>query len=77
MAGNRVDGLACTVGYYGAGIVEDYREKRKVPTLLHFGENDLLIAVEDVVQFRAHRPDVSAFPIRRPRTDSIATSVRL
>lgn len=61
VAGNRVDGLACSIGYYGTGIVEDYREKRRVPTLLHFAENDLLIAVEDVVQFRAHRPDVSAF----------------
>jgi carboxymethylenebutenolidase len=41
--------------------VDDYREKRKVPTLLHFAENDPLIPFEEVIQFRAHRPDVSAF----------------
>jgi carboxymethylenebutenolidase len=61
LAANRVSGVACTVGYYGDGIVGDYREKRKVPTLLHFGENDLSIPFEEVGQFRSHRPDVSAF----------------
>lgn len=61
ISGNRVNGVACTVGYYGDGIVEDYREKRKVPTLLHFGEDDPRIPFEEVGQFRSHRPDVSAF----------------
>src|SRR5437899_2191674 len=61
VSANRINGVACAVGYYGGGIVEDYREKRKVPTLLHFGENDPLIPSEEVSQFRAHRPDVSAF----------------
>ena len=61
VSANRVKGLACAIGYYGGGIVEDYREKRKVPTLLHFGESDASISNADVIQFRAHRPDVSAF----------------
>ena len=61
VSANRVNGVACTVGYYGEGIVADHREKRKVPTLLHFGENDPLTLCEEVSQFRAHRPDVSAF----------------
>jgi len=60
-SGNRVSGVACAVGYYGGGIVDDYGEKRKVPTLLHFAENDQNIPFETVVQFRASRPDVSAF----------------
>jgi len=60
-AANRVSGLACAIAYYGSGIVEDYREKRKIPTLLHFAENDPLIPFDDVIQFRARRPDVSAF----------------
>jgi carboxymethylenebutenolidase len=60
-AGNRVRGLACAIGYYGDGIVEDCREKRKVPTLLHFGENDASISNDEIAQFRAQRPDVSAF----------------
>jgi carboxymethylenebutenolidase len=58
---NRVIGIACVVGYYGSRTVSDYREKRKVPTLLHFGEDDALIPIEDITQFRAYRPDVSAF----------------
>ncbi len=61
VSANRVSGVACAVGYYGGGIESDYREKRKVPTLLHFGENDPLIPFEQVTQFRAHRPEVSAF----------------
>jgi carboxymethylenebutenolidase len=60
-SGNRVNGIACAIGYYGGGIVDDYGEKRKVPTLLHFAENDSIIPNETVVQFRASRPDVSAF----------------
>ncbi|HVQ72664.1 MAG TPA: dienelactone hydrolase family protein [Bradyrhizobium sp.] len=60
-AGNLVTGLACAVGYYGGGIVDDYGAKRKVPTLLHFGENDPLIPLEAMSQFRAFRPDVSVF----------------
>jgi carboxymethylenebutenolidase len=61
VSGNRVGGVACTVGYYGDGIVDDYREKRKVPTLLHFGEDDSRIPIEGVNRFRHQRPDVSAF----------------
>lgn len=61
IAANRVSGIACAIGYYGPGIVDNPREKRKIPTLLHFAENDALIPLTQVVQFRAYRPDVSAF----------------
>jgi carboxymethylenebutenolidase len=61
LSANRVRGLSCAVGYYGPGIPQDSSEKRKVPTLLHFGEADFYIPFEDVVQFRANRPEVSAF----------------
>ena len=61
ISANRVSGIACAVGYYGGGIVDEVGAKRKVPTLLHFAENDPLIPLEGVVQFRAQRPDVSAF----------------
>ncbi len=60
-AANKVSGIACVVGYDGGETVADYREKRKVPTLLHFGENDPRIPLESITQFRAYRPDVSAF----------------
>jgi len=58
---NRVNGVACVVAYGGSATVNAYHEKRKVPTLLHFGENDVLIPLEQIAQFRSHRPDVSAF----------------
>ena len=61
LAANKVNGLACAIGYYGGGITELTQEKRKIPTLVHFSEEDPLIPFEDVVQFRAYRPDVSAF----------------
>jgi carboxymethylenebutenolidase len=61
LSGNRVSGIACAIGYYGSGVVDEHQQKRKIPTLLHFAENDPLIPFEDVAQFRAHRPDVSAF----------------
>lgn len=61
LSGNKVNGLACAIGYYGAGIVDDYREKRKIPTLIHFGDDDPASSFEEVIQFRAYRPDVSVF----------------
>lgn len=61
LAANRVRDVSCAIGYYGSGIPENSLEKRKIPTLLHFGENDPLIPPDEVVQFRANRPDVSAF----------------
>jgi carboxymethylenebutenolidase len=61
LAANAVPGLACAVGYYGGGIVDGPVAKRRVPTLLHFAESDPAIPVEEVEQFRARRPDVSAF----------------
>lgn len=61
LSGNKVSGLACAIGYYGGGITDAFQEKRKVPTLLHFSEEDPLISFEEVAQFRAYRPDVSVF----------------
>jgi carboxymethylenebutenolidase len=61
LSANRLRDIACAIGYYGPGISLDRWEKRKIPTLLHFGEKDPLISLEEIVQFRADRPDVSAF----------------
>lgn len=60
-AANRVAGLACAVSYYGTGIIENSGAKRKIPTLLHFGEADELVPFPIVNQFRAYHPEVSAF----------------
>jgi len=48
LSGNKVGGLACAIGYYGGGITDAFQEKRKVPTLLHFSEEDPLISFEEV-----------------------------
>lgn len=61
LAANRVSGLACAIGYHADGILDVMREKRRIPTLIHFAEEDPEIPEADMVQFRANRPDVSAF----------------
>lgn len=66
LSANKVSDLACAIGYYGGGITELTQEKRKIPTLVHFAETDPLIPDEDIVQFRASRPDVSAFTYSAP-----------
>jgi carboxymethylenebutenolidase len=61
-AGNRIKGLACAINYYGAGTEQLFREKSKIPTLVHWAEKDPLITFDpDVIQFRAYRPDVTAY----------------
>lgn len=61
LAGNTMPGIACVVCYYGDGIVDEFGAKRRVPTLVHFAGADELVPSEKVIQFRASRPDVSAF----------------
>lgn len=53
--------VACVIGYYAAGVVGEAGAKRKVPTLLHFAQDDPLMPADLVGQFRERRPDVSAF----------------
>lgn len=61
VAGNRLKGVACAIGYHASGLTHGAMEKRRVPTLIHFAEQDPAVPEEDVIQFRARRPDVSAF----------------
>jgi carboxymethylenebutenolidase len=61
LAANAVPGIACVVCYYGDGIVDEFGAKRRVPTLVHFAGNDAAVPSEKIIQFRASRPDVSAF----------------
>lgn len=61
LSGIKVKGLACAVGYYGPKIPERFLIKCRIPTLIHFGDNDPLTPTEEVIQFRANRPDVSVF----------------
>jgi carboxymethylenebutenolidase len=61
LAANRLKGVACSIGYYADGVQNEYLRKRMRPTLLHWAEDDALIPWEEVVQFRANRPDVTGY----------------
>ena len=58
LAAARVPGLSAAVGYYGGQIVKFASEQPRVPTLLHFGDQDKGIPLEDVEQIRAQQPGV-------------------
>ena len=58
LAACKLDGLACAVGYYGGAIAKNADLKPKVPTLLHFGDQDQSIPLSDVEIVKAKRPDV-------------------
>lgn len=61
LSANSLRDVACAIGYYAAGITEERTAKRKIPTLLHFPEDEPTVPAEGIVQFRACHPDVSAF----------------
>jgi carboxymethylenebutenolidase len=61
VSANNLNDVACAIGYYAAGLTDEHSEKRKIPTLLHFPEDDPATPLEGIKQFRATRPDVSAF----------------
>jgi len=60
-AANRVKDLSTAVAYYGCGIVNDFSQRRKVPTLLHFGTADPYIPLSQLIIFRANRPDLRVY----------------
>jgi carboxymethylenebutenolidase len=60
-AATKLSGLKAAVGYYGGAIVRFADDKPKVPTQLHFGENDAGIPLTDVETVKTKRPDVEVF----------------
>jgi carboxymethylenebutenolidase len=60
-AATKLTGLTAAIGYYGGAIVKFADDKPKVPTQLHFGEQDHGIPLSDVEIIRAKRPDVEVF----------------
>ncbi len=54
----RVPGLAAAVGYYGGAISRFADASPRVPTLLHFGEKDASIPLNDVETLRQKQPGV-------------------
>lgn len=59
LAATRLTGFDAAVGYYGGWIARYADEKPGVPVLLHFGERDFTIPIEDVEKVMRLRPDVS------------------
>lgn len=50
--------IAAAVGYYGGGVYEMIDDAPKVPTILHFGELDRGIPLDQVAAVAAAHPDV-------------------
>lgn len=56
-----LSGLSCVSGYYGGGIAGMNDLQPKVPTMLHFGDQDAHIPVSDVEQIQDAHSDVEVF----------------
>lgn len=50
--------IDAAVGYYGGGIYGQRAARPKVPTMLHFGDRDPYIPIEEVRQLAAQYPDI-------------------
>ena len=57
LAAGKLDGLSAAVGYYGGQIAKNVDLKPKVPTLLHFGDQDQSIPMSDVDLIKQKRSD--------------------
>ena len=61
LAACNLDGLSCAIGYYGGAIAKNADKKPKVPTLLHFGDQDQSIAMSNVEIVKNKRPDCEVY----------------
>ena len=59
LSATRLD-VACAVCYYGAQIVDFCEEQPRCPVLLHFGETDQAIPIDQVRAWLAARPELKA-----------------
>jgi carboxymethylenebutenolidase len=58
LAATRIDGVACSVSYYGGGVAETASEKPRCPVLFHFGETDQSIPPDHHAKIRAAHPEI-------------------
>jgi carboxymethylenebutenolidase len=56
MSACRLSGFACSVPYYGGGMLDAVGETPRCPVLAHFGERDAMIPVDGVRKFAAAHP---------------------
>ena len=60
-AATRLQGLSCAVFYYGGQVAEMANEQPHCPVMLHFGETDQSIPMEQVETVRAEHPSLPLF----------------
>ena len=53
--------VAACVGYYGGNIIQMIGDQPKVPLMLHFGEKDEHIPMDDVAKIKAVHPSVPVY----------------
>ena len=61
LSATNLEGLACAVGYYGGGVAAAADQRPKVPTMLHFGDQDQSIPMADVEKVKKARPETPVF----------------
>lgn len=52
-------GVDCGVAYYGGGIANELERTPKAPIMMHFGELDSFIPLEDVNKIKSAHPDAA------------------
>lgn len=58
LSATRIDGFSASVAYYGGGIHGFREEKAKCPVMMHFGEKDAHIPMDQVEAIGAAQPEV-------------------
>ena len=61
LAASRLHDVAAAVGYYGGWIAKYAAERPRAPTMLHFGETDFTIPMEDVEKVKKLRPEIPLY----------------
>jgi carboxymethylenebutenolidase len=61
LAATRLEGISAAVGYYGGQIAASADEKPRVPTMLHFGDQDQSIPLTDVEKIKKAQPGMPIF----------------
>jgi carboxymethylenebutenolidase len=57
----KLDGLSAAVGYYGGAVAAASDEKPRIPTMLHFGDQDQSIPMTDVDKIKKARPETPVY----------------
>lgn len=59
LAATRLDCIRAVVGYYGGAIAGFANEVPRCPTMLHYGEHDHTISMDNIAAVRTTRPEVA------------------